>query len=281
MALRSTRPLQMRLTRALRGGGADDKPRWGLPQVDYHKHTYQPSIPDKHFNAGHHNYAPITMWLRERRPAMEKVLGDVWSTLKCGSAAVSGPVCAAADKHLPSFFMKITGFFGALLGYNVFVSCVTDQTEAWMFLEKLRLYSVGDKLVQQGFFASDAEDADNRQEAYNQTTERLNALWDQAMSEATHAKSFDKLCEHLAVDEEQLPELAAPVTWRFSMMPYGREDPDAKTFGFAPVDCPRNNVTPLLDLGSPGDYIDRVDNKPNPIRKGRHMYTSAYLPPTK
>jgi len=23
------------------------------------------------------------------------------------------------------------------------------------------------------------------------------------------------------------------------------------------------------------------DNKPNPIRKGRHMYTAAYMPPTK
>ena len=27
-----------------------------LHQADYHKYTYQPSIPDKHFNIGHWNY---------------------------------------------------------------------------------------------------------------------------------------------------------------------------------------------------------------------------------
>jgi len=26
-------------------------------KADYHKYTYQPSIPDKHFNIGHWNYA--------------------------------------------------------------------------------------------------------------------------------------------------------------------------------------------------------------------------------
>lgn len=118
----------------------------GSCQADYHKYTYQPSIPDKHFNIGHWNYAgnlsrvylncrwtmeksrldgdkilvsnscgpklweiwccvnhvqnreenhtvkqgimespggteaPITMWLRARRPAMERVIGDVRAT---------------------------------------------------------------------------------------------------------------------------------------------------------------------------------------------------------
>merc|ERR1712113_926253 len=120
-----------------------------------------------------------------------------------------------------------------------------------------------------------------RVDGYRQTTERLNLLWETALADATEARSFDRLCEHLAVDLDQLPELPKPVSWRFSMMPYGRDDPDAKTFGFAAVDTPGSSNTPLLDLGSTGDYIDRQDNKSNPIRKGRHMYTAAYLPPTK
>merc|ERR1711979_130267 len=79
MALRAARPLRFRIARVLRAGGADDaKPRWTLPEHDYHKYTYQPSIPDKHFNIGHWNYAPITLWLRARRPTMERVLTDVW-----------------------------------------------------------------------------------------------------------------------------------------------------------------------------------------------------------
>jgi len=282
MALRISRAVRFRATRALRAGGADDaKPRWTLPEQDYHKFTYQPSIPDKHFNIGHWNYAPITMWLRARRPAMERVLGDVWSTLRGGYAAASAPAAAAVEANLPGFGYKVLGALGALLGYNLFVMYVTNRTEAWMYLEKLRLYSVGDELVRKGFFMSDAEDADTREDAFAHTKERLNALWEDALADATQARSFDRLCEHLQVDPGHLPDLPAPISWRFSMMPYGRDDPDAKTFGFAAVDSPGSSNTPLLDMGSTGDYIDRQDNKSNPIRKGRHMYTAAYLPPTK
>lgn len=282
MAIRTTRALRMRVTRALRAGGADDaKPRWTLPEVDYHKFTYQPSIPDKHFNIGHWNYAPITLWLRARRPAMEKVIGDVVSTLKCTYKATTGPVSKTMEVHLPGFGYKVLGVVGALLGYNLFVMYVTNRTEAYMFLEKLRLYSVGDELVNRGFFKSDSEEVEGRLEETAKTTGRLNALWETALDEATKAKSFEKLCEHLAVEETAIPALPQPITWRFSMMPYGRDDPDSQTFGFPDVDSPRGSVTPLLDTGSTGDYIDRQDNKPNPIRKGRHMYASAYLPPTK
>mmetsp|Transcript_1796 Transcript_1796/g.4541 ORF Transcript_1796/g.4541 Transcript_1796/m.4541 type:complete len:283 (+) Transcript_1796:70-918(+) len=282
MALRLTQLRSFRSTRVLRAGGADDaKPRWTLPEGDYHKYTYQPSIPDKHFNIGHWNYAPITLWLRARRPAMERVIGDVWSTLKDTGSAVTSPITSTADAHLPGFGFKVLGVVGALLGYNFFVMYVTNRSEAWMFLEKLRLYAVGDALVNKGFFMSDAEDADTRAHDCAHDVERLNALWETALADATEARSFDRLCEHLAVDEHHLPAVKQPISWRFSMMPYGRDDPDAKTFGFAAVDTPGSGNTPLLDLGSTGDYIDRQDNKSNPIRKGRHMYTAAYLPPTK
>lgn len=285
MALRLARPLQgFRLTRVLRAGGADDaKPRWTLPEKDYHKYTYQPSIPDKHFNIGHWNYAPITVWLRDRRPAMERVLGDVWSTLVATKNAAWGPVQANVDTHLPGFGYKVLGIVGLLIGYNFSVMYVTSRTEAWMFLEKMRLYAVGDELVKKGFFKSDAEEAESRQHGYEHTVERLNNVWEDALADATQARSFDKLCEHLAVDEHHnaVHDVPKPINWRFSMMPYGRDDPDAKTFGFAPVDTPASSNYFLLDLGSTGDYIDRQDNKANPIRKGRHMYTAAYLPPTK
>lgn len=283
MALRIARPLRFRVTRVLRAGGADDaKPRWTLPAKDYHKHTYQPSIPDKHFNVGHWNYAPITMWLRARRPAMEKVLGDVWSTLKGGVSTVTAPIEASVEANLPGFGYKVLGIVGVLLGYNISVMYVTNRTEAWMFLEKMRLYALGDELVKKGFFASDAEESEKKEEACAHTMERLNGLWETAIADATQTRSFDKLCEYLAVDEANpITELPKPISWRFSMMPYGRDDPDAKTFGFAPVDTPAASNYFLLDMGSTGDYIDRQDNKPNPIRKGRHMYTAAYIPPTK
>eukprot|EP00811_Abedinium_folium_P009219 NODE_18520_length_888_cov_7.320631.p1 GENE.NODE_18520_length_888_cov_7.320631~~NODE_18520_length_888_cov_7.320631.p1 ORF type:complete len:246 (-),score=94.24 NODE_18520_length_888_cov_7.320631:149-793(-) len=214
---------------------------------------------------------------------MEHAINGVISELKCLWACVANPIKASSDKHLPGFGYKVLGVVGLLLGYNISVKCVLDQTEAWMFLEKMRLYAVGDELVQQGFFASDAEDAEKRQEDYDTTVARLNALWETAFAEAKAAKSFDKLCEYLVVDEENLPltGIPAPISWRFGMMPYGADNPDTKTTGFAPSDTPAGSNYFLGDLGSTGDYSDRQDNKPNPIRKARHMYASAYAPPTK
>lgn len=282
MALRAARPLRFRLARVLRAGGAEDaKPRWTLPEKDYHKYTYQPSIPDKHFNIGHWNYAPITMWLRARRPAMEKVLGDSWSTLTCTASAIWSPIDGVVSKNLPGFGYKVLGVVGALIGYNIFVAYVTNQTEAFMFLEKMRLYATGDELVKKCFFKSDAEEADDRKHQFEHAKEHLEALWETALADATQTRSFDKLCSYLEVDEKHPIDLPKPISWRFSMMPYGRDDPDAKTFSFADVDSPAGSNYFLLDLGSTGDYIDRQDNKSNPIRKGRHMYTAAYMPPTK
>merc|ERR1712048_225174 len=143
-------------------------------------------------------------------------------------------------------------------------------------VERARLCRICD-----GFFMSDAEEAEGRHHDFEHTTERLEALWEEAIADATQARSFDKLCEYLAVGDTPLHGLPKPISWRFSMMPYGRDDPDAKTFGFAASDTPNPSTNLLLDAGSTGDYIDRKDNKPNPIRKGRHMYVAAYLPPTK
>lgn len=283
MALRLARPARaLRVSSFLRAGGADDvKPRWTLPAKDYHKYTYQPSIPDKHFNIGHWNYAPITMWLRARRPAMEKILGDMWGTVSGTATAIWSPVQGVIDTNLPGFGLKVLGFVGMLLGYNIFVSYVNSRTEAYFFLEKMQLYKIGDGLTNQGFFRSDADEEEQRQHDYTHDVERLTALWETAIGEATQTRSFDKLCEHLEVQANCVDQIPKPISWRFSMMPYGAENPDTQTVGFAPVDQHKSSTTFLLDIGSTGDYCDRQDNKSNPIRKARHLYTSAYMPPTK
>jgi len=281
---RPSRPLWFRVSRTLQAGGSDDaKPRWTLPEADYHKHTYQPSIPDKHFNIGHWNYAPITLWLRTRRPYMEKIIIDVADTTKGYAMAVWGPITRSADANLPGIGYKVLGFIGLLLGYNISVYKLTDNTEAFFFLEKMRLYAVGEQLAHTGFFRSESEDVENRSQEYNTTHIRLNALWEEALSDATQKRSFDALCDKLQVDEAHAPlqEVPKPISWRFNMMPYGAANPDTKTVGFSDVDSPAGSNYFLLDLGNAGDYPDRQDNKPNPIRKGRHMYAAAYLPPTK
>merc|ERR1712203_921836 len=102
--------------------------------------------------------------------------------------------------NLPGFGYKVMGIVGLLIGYNLSVMYVTSRTEAWMFLEKMRLYAVGDGLMKQGFFMSDMEDAEAKQHAFEHTAGELNNLWEAALADATEARSFDKLVEALEVD---------------------------------------------------------------------------------
>merc|ERR1719411_1779694 len=124
---------------------------------------------------------------------MERIIGDTWSTVKCGANTVSAPVLATVETNLPGFGYKVVGVLGALLGYNLFVMNVTNRTDAWMFLEKMRLYAFGDELVKKGFFMSDAEDAETREHHFQHDADRLNTLWEDAIREATQVRSFDKL----------------------------------------------------------------------------------------
>merc|ERR1739845_159395 len=114
---------------------------------------------------------PITMWLRWRRPALEKIIADTRVTLKSWYQAIWGPVQQNIDANLPGFGYKVLGLLGLLIGYNISVYKITEHTEAWMFLEKMRLYAVGNDLVNKGFFKSDAEEQESREEGYNHTVD--------------------------------------------------------------------------------------------------------------
>merc|ERR1711924_358896 len=109
------------------------------------------------------------------------------------ATAVWSPVGAVIDQNLPGFGYKVLGIVGLLIGYNISVLYVTNRTEAWMFLEKMRLYAVGDELMKSGFFMSDAEDSETKQHAYEHTAARLEHLWQTALSEATEPRDFEKL----------------------------------------------------------------------------------------
>lgn len=271
-------------TRILRGGGASDAdPRWTLPSKDYHKYTYQPTIPDKHFNVAHYNYAPITLWLRARRPTLEKIGLAMINSAKNAFHCFWTPFTNYWESRLPGFGYKCMGFLGLLLGYNLAVMYWLDRTDAYMALEKLALYRVGHHLGQQGFFHTDQEDKDARCASQSDDMTRLQDLWKDALADATKTKSFNTLLSYLPFDESDPPvkSVPEPLNWRLNSMPYGRDNPDSKVFASAPKDTPAAENSFALDIGTTGDYIDRQDNKAGSIAKGRHWYTSAYLPPTK
>ncbi|CAD7947300.1 unnamed protein product [Amoebophrya sp. A25] len=263
------------------GGGGELHPGWSIPEKDYHKYTYQPTIPDKHFYIGHYNYAPITLWLRSKRPTMELVMGSMYKTVVKMYDSSLRIVVEECDRNLPGFGLKCLGVLGALLGYNIFVSYVVGQTESYMTLEKLKVHEMSQKMWASGFFASESEDQEARLQKYNLKVIELEALWEEALAEATQTRDFSKLLEKLQPEACPVEPLMEPLSWRFNMMPYGRDSPDTKTFPDNGIDSPSSSLFFFGDVGSTGDYIERKDNKMAMLKKGRHLYTNAYIPPTK
>jgi hypothetical protein len=244
----------------MRSGGnsaIDAKPRWTIPAKDSLKYSFQPSIPDKHFNGAHWNYAPITIWLRNKRPAMEKIITDMAGTGSSVAGMMLGRPGRFLDHQLPGFLQKVTAFFSA-----------------WLALE----------LEKEGFWRSAEEEEHLRREAFEDTCNRLKGLYKAGIEAATKSGNFNDLSVFLfdeldgALDKEWLVN---QTTWRFSMMPYGRDNEDTH-IGFGLPDGEENGgAYQFMDVANYGDYIDRRDSKGEPMRNQRNLYASAYLPGTK
>jgi len=262
-----------------RAGGAEDGSRWNIPSKDYLKYSFQPSIPDAHFFGSHYNYAPVTMWLRQRRPGMEHIISSVYGTVTGLFWTVANPIVAVSDSQLPGIGCKLAGILGVCVGLHYWTSKANDWNQQRMTLEKLHSYGMGVALGEEGFWKSQSEDLNGRAQDFNVDRLRLEALWDGALAEATQAADFGVLCNALGKDLHGSPP-SLPITWRFNMMPYGANSADTQTFPIAEQEVPGSPFM-IMELGSYGTYIDREDNKPNPIRKARHLYSGAYMPPTK
>jgi hypothetical protein len=279
MLRQSAARFAVRRTQPLRAGGATDAPTWSIKSGEYVKYSFQPSIPDKHFYGGHYNYAPITLWLRARRPAMEHIISSVYATVTGTAMSIASPVVSVTEANLPGVGCKLMGLVGVCLGLQWCVGKGNEWTSARMVLEKLQSYAYAVQLDKEGFWNSQSQDLNARAQDYNVDRLRLEALWDEAMTSATQDNSFQTLCSYLEKDLHASPP-SYPITWRFNMMPYGATSGDVTPFPVAAGEVPGAPFM-LMDVGSHGDYIDRQDNKPNPIRKARHLYAGAYMPPTK
>ena len=271
-----------------RSGGnsaIDAKPRWTIPSKDALKYSFQPSIPDKHFNGAHWNYAPITVWLRNKRPAMEKIITDMSSTGTYVANAVFLRPGRILDSQLPGFLHKITAFFSAWLTFSLILNS-TFNAENERINEISKQHSFGSALAleKEGFWRSEEEDAELRRVAFDNTCARLKELFQKGLSAATASGNFQDFEAHLfdGLDGSLEKEwLGKEKTWRFSMMPYGKDNVDTH-LGFGLADGEDNGgAYQFMDIGNYGDYIDRRDSKGEPMRNQRNLYASAYLPGTK
>ena len=164
----ASRARLFRASRVLRaGGGGDGKPVWTLPAAGYYSHTYQPSIPDKHFFGAHWNYAPFTMWIRSQRPTLETYGRGGIELVKDLFNKISSPFMSIADTHLPGFGYKLVGLVGFAYGYNYIMNSYWEETDSYMFVEKMQQYKLAKDLEAQGFWNSESEDYAERKQAHD------------------------------------------------------------------------------------------------------------------
>jgi len=81
---------------------------------------------------------------------MEHVFTRVQYTVEGIYGSTLGSAMAVWDSMLPGFGLKCIGFLGLLLGYNIFVYFVLQQTDAYFTLEKLSLHETTQKLWSSG-----------------------------------------------------------------------------------------------------------------------------------
>jgi hypothetical protein len=271
----SSRQALLRASRVRLSGGDDVKARWTLPSKDYLKYTYQPSIPDKHFMGAHWNYAPATMWLRHYRPLMEEIASSGYKTASSWVRCLTKPVSRMTKNHIPGIGHKIIAGLTAWAAFAyVARSTYGEKMEAWALLDKLHSFSAGHKLGTEGFWDTEEMDMEKRNKAATETADRLEKLWEAALAEATTAKSFQVLCDKIAVPEGQdlpLVDIPQPVSWRFGMIPF--DSIDAHTFPDGDRKDVAVQVKPLHER-PPVHHEEAGHGKITP-KQAREIYKSA------
>ena len=264
-----------RVSRTRLSGGDDVKSRWTLPSKDYLKYTYQPSIPDKHFMGAHWNYAPATMWLRHYRPLMEEIAQAGYKTASSWVKSITKPVRRVAECHAPGIGHKIVAALAMWAAFS-YVARTTygAKMEAWALLDKLHSFAQGHKLGSEGFWDTEEMDKERREKAATETADRLEKLWQSAIAEATSARSFQVLCDKIAVaDGEDLPiqNIPEPVSWRFGMIPF--DSIDAHAFPDADRKDIAIEVKPLHER--PHVHHDEAGHAKLSAKNAKEIYESA------
>ena len=216
---------------------------------------------------------------------MEKIGSAVYASGKNGFTALFVPPFEILHRHCPGLLHKLVAAFAAWFTFSFVVRSVYGaKTEAWMTLDKLHSYAQALKLQKEGFWRSEADDTHERERLATEASARLKRSFSEALADGTAKRSFEVFCSHLAAEqpltEEEEQILTSGYTWRFGLMPYGKGTADTRVFP-SPASEEPGDAYQFMDSGDYGDYIDRRDNKPEPLRKSRQLFASAYIPPTK
>ncbi|EKX73158.1 conserved hypothetical protein [Theileria equi strain WA] len=266
--------------RRLSGGAA--KPHWGEPP----KHRWQPFLLDRTHYGEHPTYNGFVLFLRAIRPKVERVVGSTFSTISSLSQSVYNPIRRIVLRHNPDIRYQMVALVSFLATTRTITQYYGDIYQGIVDLTNLLMLGTADDLNEQGFWNSKTEDKNERLKYFEEEQNRLNGIWKTAIEKASSTGSFDDLCSFVIPESHEVPTGVLPqVSWRFNMIPYGKDNDDTLTFDTPSHEQPLRsmalNFTYNNLSGDWGDYINRQDNKNALLRPARQMFTDVYIPGTK
>eukprot|EP00918_Siedleckia_nematoides_P005792 GHVU01012701.1.p1 GENE.GHVU01012701.1~~GHVU01012701.1.p1 ORF type:complete len:249 (-),score=37.91 GHVU01012701.1:384-1130(-) len=195
------------------------------------------------------------------------------------------PVPPVARPFIYSFIQQLVALGTCYAVLTAITMRLNETHQALMDIRALLSLRAAKAYDSLGFWRSSTEEGGCKHQRYATDVGRLERLWDGALEEATRTRSFDTLVAHLKVNHDDVqPVLPPPINWRFNMIPYGADNPDAHTFPTAKADKPLKSFAlnfTYNNMANWGDYVDRRDNKAAALRPARQMFTDVMIPGTK
>lgn len=264
----------------LSGGSA--KPKWTVDRSQY----FGAARGDKHHYGEHPTYNHFLLFIRGLRPAIEEAAASTAKVVGDTVRAVWTPTRDFVKKHNPDIRMQLvalSSFFGTSM---MITGYFNDTFQKIVDLTSLLEHRAAGEYEKEGFWRTAVQERERRVQLMSQQKERLESRWLVALAEATEAKDFKVLCNHLEPkDGDESVGVLPFISWRFDMMPYGADCPDTKTFPTPSHELPLRSFSLSFTSnnlsGNWGDYIDRQDNKNAIMRPSRVMFTDAFIPTTK
>lgn len=283
------------------GGAA--KPSWKVTKDN----RYGPLLPDLAYYGEHATYNYFILFIRGMRPYFEKTFKDTAMTAASTITVAYRTLSNFIIQHNPDLRLQFT----ALMSFFATHMCITNEfnqmyqrlVDITSFLE----LHVADLHNSENFWSTESEMRDGQLQEHGEQKIKLEEIFEEALREATMSRDFSILVKFLHRERftdspgqnygNSSPELQKSSTqgdpcgipptalWSFDVMPYGKDNPDARTF---PIPCHEqpyrafslgfttNNLS-----GNWGDYIDRHDNKNAIMRPARMMFTDVFIPTTK
>ncbi|KAL8274004.1 hypothetical protein Esti_002093 [Eimeria stiedai] len=273
----------------LRLSGGSTKPKWTVDR----QHLFGAARGDRHHYGEHPTYNHFLLFIRGLRPAVEAAAAATARVLGDSGRAVLTPTRHFIKKHNPDLRLQLLALSSFAATSMAITGSFNKTFQKIVDLTSLLEHKAAAAYEHEGFWRTAAQEKEERELLLQQQQQQLQQSWSTALAAATAARDFEVLCQHLeganpekeAAEHRKPLDILPPLSWRFEMMPYGADCPEAHTFPTPSHEMPlrafslsftSNNLS-----GNWGDYINRQDNKNAIMRPSRAMFTDVFIPGTK